>query len=200
MHIAELVETRFRALFIGFVVGAVILTGIVFQAFGEAYALTPWIVLGPIVGIGVIDLFQKKQAIRRNFPVLGRMRYLLELIRPELYQYFVESDTEGVPINRENRSLIYQRAKNVRDTTPFGTKIDVYAPGYEWVNHSLQAKEIDASHMRVTVGGPDCKQPYSCSLLNISAMSFGSLSMNAILALSRGAKLGGFAHNTGEGD
>lgn len=199
MRIAELIETRFRVLFIWSVVGAVVLTGFVFKAFGEAYAFGPWIVLGPIVVLGLWDMTQKKQAIRRNFPVLGRMRYLLELIRPELYQYFVESDTEGVPFDREHRSLIYQRAKNARDTTPFGTKMDVYAPGYEWVNHSLQAKHVEASNMRVTVGGPDCKQPYSCSLLNISAMSFGSLSMNAILAFSRGAKLGGFAHNTGEG-
>lgn len=199
MRIAELIETRFRVLFIWTVVGAVVLTGVVFKAFGGAWALGPWVVLGPIVVLGLWDMTQKKQAIRRNFPVLGRMRYLLELIRPELYQYFVESDTEGVPFDREHRSLIYQRAKSARDTTPFGTKMDVYAPGYEWVNHSLQAKEIHASNMRVTVGGPDCKQPYSCSLLNISAMSFGSLSMNAILALSRGAKLGGFAHNTGEG-
>lgn len=199
MRIAELVETRFRVIFIWAVVGAVILTGIVFAAFGGTYACGPWIVLGPIVAIGLIDLTQKKQAIRRNFPVLGRMRYLLELVRPEIYQYFVESDKEGVPFDREHRSLIYQRAKNARDTTPFGTKVDVYAPGYEWVNHSLLAKHVDASNMRVTVGGPDCKQPYSCSLLNISAMSFGSLSMNAILAFSRGAKLGGFAHNTGEG-
>lgn len=110
------------------------------------------------------------------------MRYLLELIRPEIFQYFMESDTEGMPFDRENRSLIYQRAKSERDTTPFGTKINVYAPGYEWGNHSLQAKDLDAANMRVAIGGPDCKQPYSCSLLNISAMSFGSLSQNAILA------------------
>jgi hypothetical protein len=199
MRIAELIETRFRVLFIGSVVGAVALTGIAYAVFGGSYAFWPWIVLGPIVLLGVMDLTQKKQAIRRNFPVLGRMRYLLELVRPEIYQYFVESDKEGVPFDREHRSLIYQRAKNARDTTPFGTKIDVYAPGYEWVNHSLQAKEISATNMRVTVGGPDCRQPYSCSLLNVSAMSFGSLSMNAILAFSRGAKLGRFAHNTGEG-
>lgn len=199
MRFAELIETRFRVLFIWSVVGAVMLTGIVLAAFGNTYALWPWVVLGPLVVLGLIDLTQKRHAIRRNFPVLGRMRYLLELIRPEIFQYFVESDTEGMPFDRENRSLIYQRAKSERDTTPFGTKINVYAPGYEWVNHSLQAKELDATNMRVAIGGPDCKQPYSCSLLNISAMSFGSLSQNAILAFSRGAKLGGFAHNTGEG-
>jgi glutamate synthase domain-containing protein 2 len=199
MRIAELVETRFRAIFLWSVAGASALTVAAFGIFRTPAVFWPWVGFGPLVALGLFDIAQKKQAIRRNFPVLGRMRYLLELIRPELYQYFVESDTEGVPFDREHRSLVYQRAKSVRDTTPFGTKMDVYAPGYEWVNHSLQAKQLDASDMRVMVGGPDCKQPYSCSLLNISAMSFGSLSKNAILAFNRGAKLGGFAHNTGEG-
>lgn len=199
MRIAELVETRFRLLFLCFVVVAASLTFVTFAVTQSPAVFWVWVVLGPIVAVGIWDSTQKRQAIRRNFPVLGRMRYLLELIRPEIYQYFVESDKEGVPFDREHRSLIYQRAKSVRDTTPFGTKINVYEPGYEWVNHSLQAKEIHVSNMRVTVGGPDCKQPYSMSLLNISAMSFGSLSKNAILAFSRGAKLGGFAHNTGEG-
>ena len=200
MRIAEFVETNFRAIFVWGVVALIALTlaGVALTPLGTQ-ALWPWVVLGPLVLLGVIDMTQKKQAIRRNYPVLGNMRYFLELIRPEIYQYFIENDTEGVPFDREQRSLIYQRAKNVRDTTPFGTKIDVYAPGYEWVNHSLAARHIDAKNMRVTVGGPDCKQPYSLSLLNISAMSFGSLSMNAILALSRGAKLDNFAHNTGEG-
>jgi glutamate synthase domain-containing protein 2 len=199
MRVAELVETRFRAIFLWSVVGAIALTMVALGVFRTPAVLWPWVGFGPLVVLGLFDMTQKKQAIRRNFPVLGRMRYLLELIRPELYQYFVESDTEGVPFDRENRSLIYQRAKNARDTTPFGTKMDVYAPGYEWVNHSLQAKHLDVRDMRITVGGPDCQQPYSCSLLNISAMSFGSLSKNAILAFNRGAKLGGFAHNTGEG-
>lgn len=198
MRIAEFIETQFRAIFIWAVVGAVTLTAIAFGLWGLK-ALWPWVALGPLTFLGFVDMTQKRQAIRRNFPVLGHMRYVLEMIRPEIYQYFIENDTEGVPFDREQRSLIYQRAKNVRDTTPFGTKMDVYAPGYEWVNHSLLAKHLHAEDMRVTIGGPDCKQPYSCSLLNISAMSFGSLSMNAILALSRGAKMDNFAHNTGEG-
>lgn len=198
MHIAEFVETKFRVLFVWGVVAALLLTAAAFAMFGP-HALWPWIVLGPLVMLGFIDMTQKRQAIRRNFPALGNMRYFLELIRPEIYQYFIESDKEGVPFDREDRSLVYQRAKKVRDTTPFGTKLDVYEPGYEWVNHSLAAKHIDASDMRVMVGGPDCKQPYSLSLMNISAMSFGSLSKNAIIALSRGAKLDNFAHNTGEG-
>jgi glutamate synthase domain-containing protein 2 len=159
------------------------------------------IVVGPIIFMGCIDIFQTKHAIKRNFPVLGRLRYLLESIRPEIMQYFVETDTEGRPINRIFRNLVYQRAKKVNDTTPFGTQMDVYRSGYEWMDHSIYAinsSKLDESP-RVMVGGPDCKQPYSASILNISAMSFGSLSKNAVLALNTGAKMGGFAHNTGEG-
>ena len=198
MRIAEFVETNFRAIFVWGVAALVVLTAVAYSYFGPN-SLWPWIVLGPMVLLGFGDMTQKRQAIRRNYPVLGHMRYFLELIRPEIYQYFIESDREGVPFDREQRTLVYQRAKDVRDTTPFGTKINVYEPGYEWVNHSLLAHHIDASEMRVTIGGPDCLQPYSCSLLNISAMSFGSLSRNAILALSNGARQNNFAHNTGEG-
>jgi glutamate synthase domain-containing protein 2 len=162
-------------------------------------ALWAWVVLGPFVGLGLYDFFQVNHSVLRNFPVLGHFRYLFELIRPEIYQYFVESDTEGVPFGRDERSLVYQRAKNVRDTVPFGTKQDVYKTGYEWVNHSMAPVHNVPEDMRVMIGGPDCSQPYSASLLNISAMSYGSLSKNAILALSGGAKLGNFAHNTGEG-
>ena len=198
MRIAEIIETQFRAVFIWSTAALLVLTAIAWWTLGP-HALWPWVVLGPLVLLGIRDLTQNRHAICRNFPILGHMRYFLEVIRPEIYQYFIENDTEGVPFGREQRSLVYQRAKNVRDTTPFGTKEDVYAPGYEWVNHSILARHIDAEDMRISVGGPDCKQPYSCSLLNISAMSFGSLSMNAILSLSRGAKMDNFAHNTGEG-
>lgn len=116
-------------------------------------------------------------------------------------QYFVETDTEGRPISRMFRSIIYQRSKKVNDTTPFGTQMDVYSAGYEWMDHSMFARKADTldRHPRVLVGGPQCKQPYSASLLNISAMSYGSLSKNAVLALNKGAKLDNFAHNTGEG-
>lgn len=162
-----------------------------------------WVVLivGPLILIGIWDMIQKKHSIRRNFPVIGHGRYLLESIRPEIMQYFVETDTEGRPINRIFRSLIYERAKNVNDTAPFGTQMDVYSSGYEWMNHSMYAKHADLSkeHPRIEVGGPDCKKPYLASLLNVSAMSFGALSKNAVIALNRGAKLGNFAHNTGEG-
>lgn len=155
----------------------------------------------PIIIIGVNDIIQRKHAIKNNFPVIGHFRYILEKFRPEIQQYFVETETEGTPINRMFRSLIYTRAKNQNDTTPFGTKSDVYRVGYECMAHSMYPKHHDEveQNPRVLFGGKDCKQPYNASILNISAMSFGSLSKNAILALSKGAKLGGFAHNTGEG-
>lgn len=186
-----------RKFFVRFVIALVVLSIIV--AWVRPGWLWAWIVLGPIVALGIYDYFQEKQSIPRNFPALGRMRYLMEFIRPEIYQYFIESDTDGVPFDRDQRSLVYQRAKQQRDTVPFGTKEDVYEPGYEWVNHSMAPLKHHAKAMRVTIGGPDCTQPYSASLLNISAMSYGSLSKNAVLALSAGAKIGGFAHNTGEG-
>jgi glutamate synthase domain-containing protein 2 len=155
----------------------------------------------PLVILGIYDLYQPKHSIVRNYPVVGRLRYFMEDLRPKVYQYFVESDTNGKPFSRLNRSLIYQRAKMENDTIPFGTQLDVYENGYEWLSHSIAAishHELDESP-RVLVGGPGCTQPYAASIYNISAMSFGSLSQNAILALSGGAKMGGFAHNTGEG-
>ncbi|KLT65428.1 FMN-binding glutamate synthase family protein [Pedobacter sp. BMA] len=160
-----------------------------------------FIFTGPFVILGIYDLYQPKHSIVRNYPVFGRLRYFMEELRPKVYQYFVESDTNGTPYNRLNRSLIYQRAKTDNDTIPFGTQLNVYENNYEWLSHSIAAishHELN-SDPRVIVGGPDCKQPYSASIYNISAMSFGSLSQNAILALNGGAKLGNFAHNTGEG-
>ena len=161
--------------------------------------LWTFVIIVPVISRGVADIFQKKQAIRRNFPVIGHGRYLLEKIRPEINQYFVESNSDGRPFSRNDRSVIYQRAKGELDTLPFGTQRDVYAPGYEWINHSLAPVHVDESNGRVLVGGPDCKQPYLASVFNVSAMSYGSLSKNAILALNKGAALGRFAHNTGEG-
>ena len=158
-------------------------------------------VIVPVVLLGLYDMLQSEHTLVRNYPLFGRGRYLMEALRPKIYQYFVESDLDGTPINRVFRSVVYQRAKGVRDTTPFGTAFDVYRTGYEWMNHSLAAKnshDIDPD-LRVMVGCPDCRQPYSSSILNISAMSYGSLSKNAILALNGGAHIGGFAHNTGEG-
>lgn len=164
-------------------------------------AVWSFVVFGPLFVLGTYDLLQKRHTIERNFPVFGRLRFLMEDLRPKIYQYFIESDTNGTPFNRMNRSVIYQRAKKVDDTRPFGTELDVYQNGYEWLNHSIGAidhNQLDLSP-RVLVGGPTCKQPYLASVFNISAMSFGSLSQNAILALNSGAKIGNFAHNTGEG-
>ncbi len=160
-----------------------------------------YVLIVPIVWIGVADILQTHHSLRHNFPVVGRMRWWAEWARPKVYQYFIESDTSGAPYNRLSRNVIYQRAKKVNDTTPFGTQLNVYETGYEWLGHSINPLPLDAGDHdpRVTVGGPDCKQPYSASVFNISAMSFGSLSKNAIMALNGGAKLGGFAHNTGEG-
>ena len=159
------------------------------------------VLTGPLLLVGIIDMNQKGHTIKRNYPVIGRMRYWAEWMRPKIYQYFIESDTDGTPFNRLNRSVIYQRAKKVNDTTPFGTQLNVYEVGYEWLNHSITPLHHDKvdHNPRVIVGGPECKQPYAASIYNISAMSFGSLSKNAIMALNNGAKLGGFAHNTGEG-
>ncbi len=155
----------------------------------------------PLVLIGLYDMQQKHHSLRSNFPLIGRARWWAEWMRPKIYQYFIESDTDGAPYNRLSRSLVYQRAKKVNDSVPFGTQLNVYETGYEWLNHSINPLPLEHGNHdpRVLVGGPDCKKPYLASVFNISAMSFGSLSKNAIMALNGGAKLGNFAHNTGEG-
>lgn len=151
--------------------------------------------------MGLYDMYQSKKTIRKNFPLLGRMRYLLESLGPEMRQYFIETDTDGKPFNRLQRSLVYQRSKKESDSMPFGTQLDVYEDGYEWINHSIRAIPFSQvnPNPRVRIGSSQCTQPYEASLFNISAMSFGSLSKNAILALNNGAKQSGFYHNTGEG-
>jgi len=148
---------------------------------------------------GYYDMLQKKHTILRLYPVIGRLRYAFEAVRPEMQQYFVEDDVSGTPVSREFRSLIYQRAKGVQDTRPFGTQFDVYRVGYEWTNHSLNPTPLLKHEPKVLFGKGRCSQPYEGSRFNISAMSYGALSKHAILALSRGAKIGGFYHNTGEG-
>ncbi len=153
----------------------------------------------PLVGRGFYDMLQRRHTVLRIYPLLGHIRYLFESIRMEIQQYFVESETDGTPVNREFRSLVYQRAKGDRDTRPFGTIFDVYVDGYEWINHSLAPCEIVEHNPRIVFGEGVCAQPYAASPLNISAMSYGALSKNAIMALNKGAKMGGFAHNTGEG-
>src|SRR5438105_3715542 len=151
-----------------------------------------------LVVVGVRDVRQSRHAILRNYPVIGHLRFLFEYVRPELRQYFIESDTEAAPFSRAQRSLVYQRAKGAPDNRPFGTQLDVGKQGYEWINHSMFPTVLPTSDFRVTIGA-ERAQPYECSIFNISAMSFGSLSGNAIMALNKGAKMGGFAHDTGEG-
>lgn len=177
---------------------------VVFSVVGAAAyfwleALWSLVIFAPLFLIGVMDVMQTRQAIRHNFPVIGNLRYFFELIRPEIQQYFVESNQSGRPIPRELRSLVYQRAKGQTQTQPFGTQLDVHAEHYEWVNHSMVPKTLNMDDVRVMVGGRDCKKPYLASVMNISAMSYGALSSAAISALNLGAKKGGFFHNTGEG-
>ena len=149
--------------------------------------------------LGVRDLIQTKHSVLRTYPISAHLRFLLEHIRPEMRQYFFESETDGQPFSRSARAVVYQRAKMQLDKRPFGTQLDTDKQGYEWLRHSMAPSDVSRDSFRVTVGGPDCRQPYSASVFNISAMSFGSLSANAIKALNQGAKLGGFAHDTGEG-
>lgn len=171
----------------------------VFAYFFMPWALVLLIILLPLAIVGLRDLWQNSHAIKKNYPVVGNLRYLLEEIRPEINQYFIESNTEGRPFSREARSIVYQRAKKQVDTIAFGTQQNFYEEGYEFVTHSLYPTHIDPKTLRVRIGSKLCMQPYSASLLNISAMSYGSLSKNAILSLNGGARDGEFAHNSGEG-
>ena len=157
------------------------------------------VVLLALAALGTWDLLQRRHSILRNYPVLGHARFLLEKIRPEIQQYFVESSTDGTPFDRDTRDLVYERAKGTLAEEPFGTERDVHAVGYEFMAHSLRARMAPPEPPTVRVGGPDCERPYDIALLNVSAMSFGSLSANAIEALNAGAARGGFAHDTGEG-
>ena len=176
-----------------------------FTAIGFGVGGTLALVFMVLFGVGVYDVLQTKRSVLRNYPVIGHLRYMLEFIRPEMRQYFLESDSEATPFSRSQRSLVYQRAKGDPDKRPFGTQLDVHAVGYEWINHSVAPSKLSTHDFRVWVGGsstspnPGCNQPYALSIFNISAMSFGALSANAILALNSGAKQGGFAHDTGEG-
>ena len=158
-----------------------------------------FVIVLPLIALGIYDIMQRKRTVLRLYPVIGRFRYMLEYVRPEIQQYFIETDTNGMPISREFRTLVYQRAKGVRDTRPFGTVFDVYRQGYEWINHSLAPSSKLEKNPRVIFGEANCSQPYAASPLNISAMSYGALSKHAIMALNKGAKKGRFAHNTGEG-
>jgi glutamate synthase domain-containing protein 2 len=195
MSVTELLPPRYFAM-----AGTII----VFALAGAAGFIDPrWFILmiaaGALCAVGIYDLVQTRHAICRNYPILAHFRFFFEEIRPEIRQYLLESDTEAVPFSRAQRSLVYQRAKNVEDKKAFGTEMDFYVSGYEWINHSMRPVKIADTNFRVSIGGEACTQPYASSVLNISAMSFGALSANAVRALNKGAKLGGFAHDTGEG-
>ncbi|GAA4525280.1 FMN-binding glutamate synthase family protein [Amycolatopsis samaneae] len=180
------------------------LTAVAVTAASVAVLVSPWwcfaaVPLAVLAAIGWYDLTQRRHSVLRNYPVLGHFRYLLETVRPEVQQYFVERNTDGRPFDRDVRSIVYERAKGTEDESPFGTEREVYADGYESFTHSMAPVEPAREPPRVRIGGPDCRRPYDMALLNVSAMSFGSLSSHAILALNAGAAKGGFAHDTGEG-
>ncbi|MCW2756193.1 MAG: gltA [Marmoricola sp.] len=156
-------------------------------------------VLASLAFLGLYDLLQRKHSVLRNYPVLGHMRFLLEDIRPEIQQYFIERNYDGRPFDRDTRSAIYERAKNIKEEQPFGTELDVNEPGYEYLVHSTRPVDVARVAPRVRIGGRDCTAPYDMALMNVSAMSFGALSANAIRALNAGAAKGAFAHDTGEG-
>jgi glutamate synthase domain-containing protein 2 len=174
---------------------------------GLAMAQTTWlgalsipiVVFGGLSLLGIHDVVQTRHAVLRNYPIAAHLRFLLEEIRPEMRQYFFEDEKDGMPFSRDKRAVVYQRAKMALDKRPFGTQYDVYADGYEWLRHSIAPKPVATEPFRIAVGGPDCAKPYAASVFNISAMSFGALSPNAVRALNGGAKKGGFAHDTGEG-
>jgi glutamate synthase domain-containing protein 2 len=193
----------FAPRYLPLIVSAVVFPLSAYQAYnGEGPGWWLVAVSGGLACVGLVDLLQTKQALRRNYPILAHFRYFFESIRPEIRQYFLEDDMSAAPFSRNQRSIVYQRAKQDTDKRPFGTQLDVYAAGYEWINHSIAPAPIVDADFRIEIGNhPDCPraQPYRASVFNISAMSFGSLSANAILALNGGARIGGFMHDTGEG-
>ena len=162
-------------------------------------AAIPLAVFAWLTVLGTHDLFQTRHSVLRNYPISAHLRFLLEEMRPEMRQYFFEDEKEGMPFSRDKRAVVYQRAKMVLDKRPFGTQYDVYAEGFEWIRHSMMPRPLATAPFRIKIGGPDCPRPYDASIFNISAMSFGALSPNAIRALNKGAKAGEFAHDTGEG-
>ncbi len=188
-----------RNLFYRIGIPLVIISAVLVYIFKDTTSIITFAIIFLLFSMGVYDILQHKHAIRKNFPLLGRLRYFFEFISPEIQQYFIERNTDGAPFSRNERALAYQRAKNKRDTQPFGTQLELNNARYEGIKHSMFPTHLNIEEPRMTIGGPDCKQPYSCSILNISAMSYGSLSNNAVRALNLGAKKGGFYHNTGEG-
>jgi glutamate synthase domain-containing protein 2 len=175
-----------------FAIAAIVMAGSVVALVGLALALA-------LLAVGAWDLLQREHSILRAYPILAHARFILEAVRPEMRQYFFEDDKHSTPFSRDIRSLVYQRAKSALDKRPFGTSYNVYSDGFEWMGHSMAPQQVSVEPFRVTIGGPDCEHPYSASVFNISAMSFGALSANAIRALNMGARQGRFAHDTGEG-
>ncbi|MBU3992475.1 MAG: FMN-binding glutamate synthase family protein, partial [Alphaproteobacteria bacterium] len=190
--------TNSRFLVFGGIVLAVIVCGVLSLVRGPDW-YRPFVLLLPFLALGLHDLLQRRHAILRNYPIIGHFRFILESVRPEIRQYFIEGERDALPFAHDQRALVYKRAKDCNDSQPFGTVLDVAEPGYSWLSHSIRPVTIADPDFRVTVGGPDCSQPYSLSVYNISGTSFGSVSANAILAFNLGARLGGFAHDTGEG-
>ncbi len=191
----QIYPVRYTAFFTA--LGLTTLSLLVFIASGHG----GWVLVlfGALTAVGIYDLQQTRHAILRNYPIIGHLRFMLEAIRPELRQYFLESETEAAPFSRAQRTLVYARAKGQSDKRPFGTQLDVSAAGYEWITHSLAPTHLPDHDFRIQIGGETCTQPYAISLFNVSAMSFGALSANAVMALNKGAYMGGFAHDTGEG-
>jgi len=195
-------DQHFPVRYLAWLLSAVGLLLGAFTVVAYGVGLGPTLVCLFLVGLGLRDVRQRRHSVLRNYPVIGHLRFLLEYIRPEMRQYFLESDNEAAPFSRQQRSLVYQRAKGESDKRPFGTQLDVHANGYEWINHSIAPSVLASHDFRVDIGTSQrssCTRPYSASIFNISAMSFGALSANAILALNAGAKRGRFAHDTGEG-
>jgi glutamate synthase domain-containing protein 2 len=192
-------ESRFAALTLAALAAVALLVVALTFPQTAVYIWLPLLLAAALVALGLRDLMQTRHAILRNYPIIGHIRFFLEKIRPEMRQYFFEGDTDGRPFPRERRAIVYQRAKKQLDKKPFGTQGEVYTEGHEWMLHSMLPTDVAKDLFRVKVGGPDCKQPYSASVLNISAMSYGALSANAIRALNKGAAKGQFAHDTGEG-
>jgi glutamate synthase domain-containing protein 2 len=192
----------FRGRFVAFTTCLVLTVG-----FGIAWATDPdslWLAIpfgmaAFLTCVGIHDFFQTKHSVLRNYPIMAHFRFIFEAIRPELRQYFFEGDKDGMPFSRDRRAVVYQRAKMALDVRPFGTTYNVYGDGFEWMAHSISPRPVGKETFRIMIGDVDCTKPYSASVFNISAMSFGALSANAIRALNGGAKRGGFAHDTGEG-
>ena len=185
-------------LFWGISVALIVLDIILYQTYHHIADTLFWIIF-PFIALGLYDLIQTKNNVLRNYPVIGHLRYLLLAIRPQIQQYYIETNIGGRPFSRQERYMVYARAESKLDALPFGTQRNVHELGFDSINHSMMPQKAHASEAKITVGGPDCKKPYHAYRLNISAMSYGALSKNAVMALNKGAKIGGFYHNTGEG-